>query len=355
MIRMLFLLLCLIPSGLFAKDVKPLFSSDEVLELQLNFKARPVINKSMGETGEQAAVLILKGDIEQSFDVKLSLRGNSRQKTQICNFPPLKLNFKRKQVKKTVFAGQNKLKLVTYCKNKYSFEQFSLREFAAYRLLNQLTDLSYRVRMARITYNDIDNRERDVVSYDFFIEDVDDLAKRNGLKEIDVDKIYKPDVEPEHSALITLFEYMIGNLDWSILSGTDDDKCCHNARLLRNKDEQGPYIPVIYDFDFSGLVNASYAKPPTRAKIRNVRKRKYRGFCVFNDQIPGAIEKFKNARANMYAVIDNIPGMSGREKKSTTKYLDGFFVIINDSDKIQSKIYDHCRTVKKKKKATSTT
>ncbi len=90
---------------------------------------------------------------EHTLDLKLRTRGITRRTKTICNFPPIRLNFRKKQVDGTAFTGQDKLKLVTHCQaRKSSFEQLVLREYLAYRILQLLTDKSFSARLMRITY-----------------------------------------------------------------------------------------------------------------------------------------------------------------------------------------------------------
>ncbi|NIP93601.1 MAG: hypothetical protein GWN18_19895, partial [Thermoplasmata archaeon] len=69
-----------------------------------------------------------------------------------CEFPPLRLNFKKGQLDETLFDGQDKVKLVTHCRNGDRYEQNVVKEYLVYRLYNVLTPLGFQVRMAHITY-----------------------------------------------------------------------------------------------------------------------------------------------------------------------------------------------------------
>ncbi len=89
---------------------------------------------------------------ETTLDIKLRVRGKFRRKRETCNFAPLRVNFKKSQVKGTVFAGQNTIKLVTDCQSgKKSYQQYLLKEYLAYKFLNVLTDNSFSARVLRVT------------------------------------------------------------------------------------------------------------------------------------------------------------------------------------------------------------
>ena len=69
---------------------------------------------------------------------------------------------------------------------------------------------------------------------------------------------------------MSVFQYMIGNTDWSI-------KALHNIKLITFDNSRRP-IPIPYDFDQSGLVNASYTLPAEHLQIKSVRERVYNGY-----------------------------------------------------------------------------
>jgi hypothetical protein len=69
---------------------------------------------------------------------------------------------------------------------------------------------------------------------------------------------------------VALFQYMIGNTDWSIVRE-------RNVTLLLGED--GYQRPLPFDFDMSGLVNAHYAGPAPGLPIDDVTERFYLGFC----------------------------------------------------------------------------
>src|SRR5690606_2571982 len=145
-----------------------------------------------------------------------------------------------------------------------AYEQYVLKEYLAYRLYNALTDKSLRVRLARVTYRDSRRRGRAVERYALFVEHFDALAARLGGAVVPPAEVRPTDFDPQSLAIFELFEYMIGNTDWSVVAG-------HNVVHIREPD--GAVTAVPFDFDFSGLVNASYALPPEQLPIRSVTQR----------------------------------------------------------------------------------
>ena len=189
-----------------------------------------------------------------------------------------------------------------------------------------ITPQSLNARLSNIDYIEADSGKILYSRTGFFIEDTDDAAKRNDMKEIDVPGINRTQLDRTAAAHFAMFQYMIGNLDWSMYSGLAGDDCCHNAKLIGDRTEPlRNLIPVPYDFDYSGIVDAPYAVPPEDIRVRSVRTRRYRGFCDHNAEARRAAATFIENRESIYAVLDNIDGLSNSKKSKSTRYLDSFF------------------------------
>jgi hypothetical protein len=158
------------------------------------------------------------------------VRGHSRR--ELCDLPPLKLDFRRDEVPGTVFEGQNKLKLVTHCLERRSNRRYLEQEYATYRALNALTDHSFRVRMLEVRYVDTEGRRRPMGRRAFLIEDDSRVAARLGYRESELDKAPTGSLEPGAITVYGLFQFMIGNTDWSLIRGRGNGPCCHNGLLL---------------------------------------------------------------------------------------------------------------------------
>jgi hypothetical protein len=278
---------------------------------------------------------------EVVLDLKLRSRGNFRLKETTCVFAPIRLNFQKKQVKGTEFDGQDKLKLVTHCQHtRPSYEQQVLREYFAYRILQLFTEKSFGVRLLDITYVDTDGgRERS--KYGFVIEDKDDLGDRIGMKVVERGEISHEDLDADYENLINVYQYMIGNTDFSLVKGPEEDDCCHNA-VLFSATGDAPYASIPYDFDFAGLVNAPYALPNPQFRLKNVRQRLYRGQCSNNELLPAAFQEFEAKRKDVFAIIDEMTMLSRNSRNSVTRYLKYFYRVIGDDEKIQRDFIEKC-------------
>lgn len=276
-----------------------------------------------------------------ALDLKLRTRGKYRRKTSTCNFPPIRLNFRKNQVEGTAFAGQDKLKLVTHCQTRRkSFEQLILREYLAYRILQVLTDKSFGARMMRITYVDTEDDGEQITKYGFVIEDEDDIGARIGLTAADVRSIKVEELDLRYANLVAVYQYLIGNTDFSLILGPAGTTCCHNAVLF--SDGGAPYTAIPYDFDFSGIVDAPYAEPNPRFKIRSVKTRYYRGRCVNNDRLDETFAYFREKEPEIRNIVAELEGLDDRNRKEVTRYLDDFFEDISDPKAKERKFIRRC-------------
>ena len=299
----------------------PLFASDAPINITIRGPMSALATKR--GAGNRPGMLTIK-DSGAAFPVMLSPRGITRKMSDICSFPPLRVEFSPRPPAGSLFERQGRLKLVTHCKGSADFQQKVLLEYAAYRLYNSLTPLSFRARLANIDY--VDDSGRPYTSrVGFFIEDIDDVARRNGLARAQTPAMVPlGQIDPAAGARFAVFNYMIGNLDWSMRAGPPEEGCCHNGRLLSASGRPG-YLPVPYDFDFSGFVDAPYATPPEGIKVNNVRQRLYRGYCAHNQYAAAFATQAAARRAELLGLISAIPGMEPKTQAKAASYLEGFF------------------------------
>lgn len=336
MTRLLFGLL-LVASSVAAQD-RPLFDSNEPMQLVIeapmktltrNVKKRPVVDGTVTYTDAAGDTV--------SIAVELSTRGKSR--LDVCRFPPLSLSVKKKAAEGTIFEGQKSLKIVTHCQHNKRFRDNILREYGIYEAFNVLTDVSFRTRFADITYRDSEGRMDDLEEPGFFIEAIAEVAARNGLERRKVTRVDTLQREPRYATVTAMFQYMIGNTDWSAKLGPDGTNCCHNGRVLSPKNADFGWMVVPYDFDQSGVVNARYAEPDENLGIRSVRQRLWRGRCAHNDELDAVIELFNEIRAELESALQ-VPGL--QDPEDVANYIDGFYRTINDPKRRARDIEQRC-------------
>jgi len=315
-----------------------LFRSDEILELTLitNFKILQKDTKESKQYLEGYMVCKNLSGSTDTMDVAIRTRGRFRLNPVNCNFPPLLIKFGDKETANTEFQWQSKLKLVTHCQNKQKhFEQYMYMEYLAYKIYNILTDTSFKVRLARINYIDLADTTKSLHKVGFFVENDKALACRLGIKEYDVPNIPQDHTDLNQITLITLFQYLIGNTDWSV-SGL------HNIKLFLS-DVHKPPIPVPFDFDWSGIVNASYASPAQQLGIPTVRTRLYRGYYRSEAQLAPLIKLFNDKKDEIYKLFTDFELLDNGIRKSTISYLDDFYKIINNPSTVNFIFIENCR------------
>ena len=324
------------------KNLAPLFSSLEPLAVTIEAPLTTLMTERSDEEYLDGTFSYTEDDgTVRTLDLKIRSRGNYRRQEKTCDFTPIRLNFRKKQVEDTVFADQDKLKLVTHCQNSISyFNQHVLREYLAYRILQLMTDKSFAVRLFEVTYVDTEG-SINLTKLAFAIEDDDSVAERVGMQHIESGNIEHDDLDRQQENLVNIFQYLIGNTDFSLVHVEPGKSCCHNSRLL-SATGAAPFTPIPYDFDFSGLVNTPYASPNPKFKLRNVRQRLYRGVCKNNDLVPGTIQQFLDKKEAIYGLLDEIDLLSNRSRRDVTAYLKPFFDTISNPKLVQSRIIGRC-------------
>jgi hypothetical protein len=312
-----------------------LFEDNAALNIQLKGPIQTIISKKKQEREERFA-LTIDG---VAHSVSVSTRGNSRKK--LCKFPPLRLKFEETGAKPSVFTSHEMLRLVTHCNKSRAAEENTIKEFIAYRILNLLTQASYRVRLLHITYIDTSrpDNEKKLVRYGFVVEPEQNLARRVGGELARQQSVRRSALSPDHSALVYVFQYLIGNTDWSLVKPDAEEICCHNGQLIL-RDSQLYYIP--YDFDLAGLVAAKYAKPDRSLRIRRVTQRLYRGLCAPKAVLETAVRQLKSQRAEIIDLLVQVPGLSAREVEKQTRFLEKFFSEADAEDMLVDEFAADC-------------
>ena len=321
-----------------------LFSSDDTLAVTLTAPWRKL---ERDERYQGAYPARIQYRDESGADVQLDLtverRGVKRQAA--CSFPPIRLRFEKETVKGTTFRGQTSLKMVTHCEKSTRFDQYYVLEMLAYRMYNLITDYSFRVRPLDVTYLDSDTGKAGESRFAFLIEDDGDVAKRNDLKKLKIPKVSAGRLEPEVASLFALFQFMIGNVDWAATAGPDPTECCHNVKLIAPKPlKQDDYIiPLAYDFDSAGLVDAPYAAPPDGLPINSVTQRLYRGYCLHNASLPAARQQVLERESALRALIAAEDRLTSGSRKKADRYLGSFFDMLKDPGDFEKYVTEKCR------------
>jgi len=322
------------------KKTAPLFRSHDVLEITINAPFRQIMRDRPDSEDLQGTLTYVDPEAgETTLDIGIRTRGRFRRQTDVCPFAPLRLNFRK--TKGTVFAKSNKLKMVTHCRNGAQvYAQAILNEYLAYRILNTLTENSFRVRLLRVTY--VDNSKDKVVdtNYAFLIEHRDQLAKRVGKEVSRAEATTVGALDGPETNISSVFQYFIGNTDFSPIKGVPGEPCCHNYVLL--KDGEGKMLSIPYDFDVTGIVDAPYAVPNPRFKLRNVRERLYRGRCANNEYLDSSLQLFRDKRQAIHELVESVPGFSKKSIKKASRYIDEFYATIDSPKRVERYLVGRC-------------
>jgi len=319
---------------------KPLFDDDSVLAVRLEAPFGRLIGER-DTTGERGQVWL--SGTASPIPTGVVARGKSRLRSGLCAFPGLMLHFDSAAVVGTVFAGQSTLPLTTHCRDRADYEQYVLLEYLVYRVYELVSEVSLRVRLARVEYYDSERGRAITTRYAFFVEHWDDLAARRGLVMVRAPAVPPWEYPPGDRNRFEVFQYLVGNTDWSYVSAEPDEAfCCHNAIPIGNP--AGPVFPVPFDFDQAGIVNAAYARPSSTLPIRSVRQRLYRGICLDRAVLDSTLARFRDIQPAIRELFQTGVGLAERSRTDAVRYVDSFYETLNTPREVERAFVNPCRS-----------
>lgn len=315
---------------------RPLFATSEPLKFTLIANYRALARDRDTLSTKRFAGTVIVNDAsgaERRIPVRLRTRGHFRLMARNCGFVPLRIDFPDSGTAGTPFEGQRGLKLGSHCQNDWRYDRYTRREYLANRLYNVLTDVSLQVRMAQALYVDSASGKPVADRPALFFENEDELARRHGARIREWRGAVFDDLDMRTLLLMSMFEYGIGNTDWSIFA-------LHNIRIavLPNS----TVLPFAYDFDFSGLVNAHYARPDPKMGIQTVRDRLYRGPCRPIEEVEEIATHIMSHKDSLYAEIAAVPGMDKDEQVQVREYFDQFLRTLSSPRELRQTFVTLC-------------
>lgn len=278
-----------------------------------------------------------------TFDVQIRARGDFRRDKESCTFPPYMLNFKKSQVKGTDFEGLDKVKIVSHCREKpESFKGYIYKEYLTYKTYNLLTDCGFKVRLLSVNYANPGRKPDKDVFVSFMIESVDNLASRLGGSEISSLYALPSAFDPELLCLAEVFQLFVGNTDFSFFNGEDD--CCHNSKVIQTPDG---LLPIPYDFDLTGLVNVPYAVINSKIPIDSLEDRYFRGMKTDETILQKTLKRFIDKKSAILELWSGNEFLSERDKHKALKFINEFYEIVEDPDRVQKEIVRRMRNTEK--------
>jgi hypothetical protein len=313
---------------------RKLFASDDPLPFTLTADFKAIDDdKNPDSTKVYQATIEFAGPDGQPKIVPVELRPRGHSRRIICSFVPVRITFPKALVKGTIFDGMTSVKLGVHCKGELA--DIIVREYAAYKIDNLLTPLSFRVRSATGTYVDVKTKKTIDTRFGMFIEDDDDVARRASGRLTDEQQLRFANVDMDTVTTMLLFEYMIANTDVSLAAQ-------HNIRVVELP--TGQKYPVPYDFDYGGLINAPYAVPAAQLHIDTVRDRVYRGPCRPAADLAPILAKFESIKAAVMAIYDTLPIVKSAYRTEAKKYLADFYKTIESPGSVKHE-FTECKTL----------
>ena len=331
-----------LPAQAQLQDVPPkvvrapvFFESQEPIEVTLTTNIGQIRGDKGTDPPWRPATISYTGIDGSLVNVPLKARTRGIWRLKRCDFPPMRLNFSGETSKGSIFHHLDKPKLVSYCQDRDMYEEYILEEFQLYRIYQLLTPMSHKARLLKFSYADSGSGKVRAKRYGFIMEEPSALGARLGGKVMEQKGALPGDLDPFQDALFGVFQYMIGNTDFSV-------SALHNVELYFGTD--GMVAPIAYDFDFAGVVNATYAVPDEKLGIVNVRQRVFRGYCTDPGEYAKVFALFKEKKPEIYALYaDSIGKLMDRGNvRSTLKYFDEFYETIGDSRAAKRSIIEAC-------------
>jgi len=317
-------------------DTLDLFNDDKILEITMESDFKNLVKRKFKDEYQEAVFTLMFNDsVRVTRNIKIKPRGHMRKTT--CYIPPLKLNFSKKDAFMKQLQEFDKIKMVLDCKKGNTYEQYLLLEYYTYKIQNILTEYSLRARLLKVKYIDTSGKYKESTRFAILLEHIDQLADRLGSIRIETKNIRDLSTDRKTLTDAYLFQYLIGNTDWSIPG-------MHNIYMIKSKDpaKLKPYV-VPYDFDYAGIINTMYAVPDEQLGTESVRERVYRGVCLPEADLEKAKERILKKKQDIYQLIQNDQLLDKRTKQSTIKYLDEFFKIFESPKQFTRYIVDSCR------------
>jgi hypothetical protein len=296
------------------------FESDSVLAVTLRSNLRTLLRDRDTANSEWRPATLTHAGPDSAVTIPLRVRTRGIYRLTNCEFPPIRLRFGENEVRGTPWQGLRRPKLVTHCENRDEYEQNLLQEYAIYRVLRLFTPVSFGARLLRVTYEDSAGRGRPVTRYGIVTEDPERLAERLGGTLLDSTGIRIVRLQQSNAVLLSVFQYFIANTDWAV-------SFLHNVALVRTADA---LLGVPFDFDWTGVINARYARPNSLLRTRSVQDRVYRGLCLPPDRFEPVLARFEALRDTIAAVYRAVPGLEPRVVERTLRYYDEFYRDIAD-------------------------
>jgi hypothetical protein len=259
----------------------------------------------------------------KTFRVEVRSRGRYRRK--MAEIPPLKIKFSKKGLRAEGLDTLNEIKLVLPCYDNAEGDALIIREYLAYRMFEKVSPVHIRARLIKLTLRDAHVEKFKKNMYAILVEDQEETCARYNAVPVEDYGIPNDSLHAQQAALLSVFQYMIGNTDWEVAM-------IRNVRLIKSP-VTGKVIPLPYDFDFSGFVAAPYASPSSESGLRTVRDRFLMAPGLKPEHIKKATQILKSYRKDLINICDN-KFLNRTSVEDLQGYLSTYFALISEKDDI---------------------
>jgi len=259
--------------------------------------------------------------------MQIAARGKFRRRT--CDLPPIWIDFPKEVLKGWgLFPKYDKLKLVTHCLLEEENRQALLKEYWIYKMHNELTENSFEVHLIEVIYVHSEDLKRKYREYGFLIENTHEMAHRLGGHIIEGMGKKAEQLTPESYHHTSLFNYMIGNTDWSI-------ELEKNLKFVQ-KEGAAKLTLVPYDFDFTALANPPYMKIiPMHDRENNPENRVAIGKFSSTTALQNTTNQFLALHKTGFLAFKEDPLLEANEKRVMRSYLQGFYRVLKNEKRLK--------------------
>ena len=318
------------------EDGHPLFSTSEPLTLKMQYSTKKIRKQTNDSTYLRSFIYIGNSGWD-TIPVKIRARGKYRRDN--CYFIPLKLKISKKASQGTIFEGNRRLKLVLPCLIEKNKNDYVLKEYLAYSIFEIISPYYFNTRLANIDFlEEKGGRTIEHHLVGFLIEDSDRIEERYNAKEVNRE-VHPLQQDPLNAIRNDLFQFMIGNTDYSTKGG-------HNQKLFYM---DGKYISLPYDFDMSGLVNASYATVSgmqnSSKSITEVTQRAYKGYKRDRTLVDQVRKEYLIKKEEIFRKLLKLKSdfQDEQQYEAAWKFLTAFYNILESDTRFEKQIIKNAR------------
>ena len=320
-------------------EVSPLFDGETNLSITLNYSKKKLLKFTNDSTYIKSNISYTEKDGGiKNMDVEMRARGNYRRTH--CYYLPLWIKINKADSKGSIFEDDKKIKIVLPCLKSKKSNDNIVKEYLAYKIFECLSPYYFEAKLIPIQLEEqINNKTIDHNLVAILVQDDKQLAASfhgNIIKR----NIHPNGQDPVSSVRNAIFQYMIGNTDYSAAYQ-------HNEKIFFIDKK---IVPVPYDFDMSGLVNPSYAivsvVNDVELPINRVTQRMYRGFERDEEVVQQVRQEFLDRQTEVFNIIDQneIFFEDPKEFVEAREFLSDFYQILGDDKKFNNSILKRGRT-----------